>query len=260
MNEIITFGKHYSLTDEIKIFVESAKRYCDRVTVIGTELSTELVDYLNSAGVNFIDANELAKRYRVNLSISPYSLKVIFYYLYLNNISTCTNALLCDFTDVFFQKNPFTLIKNSSTSYVGSENFPIKECTTNTTWLRVCYNEDIVNLLSNSDIINSGILLGSIHSCIYTLKEVCNDITSIMSRVGNYPTVDQASFNKCIFLDRENYIVLDNYEFYNLAHSSSASYKKEGNYYVINEHTPFIIHQYDVLHDLHRELRENLYE
>lgn len=260
MNEIITFGKHYSLTDEVKIFVESAKRHCDQVTVIGTELTAELISYLNSAGVNFVDANELAKKYKVDLTISPYSLKVIFYYLYLNNISTCTNAVLCDFTDVYFQKDPFLLIKNEKVSYVGSENFPIKDCPTNLTWLRVCYNEDIVNLLSNSNIINSGILLGSLRSCTYTLKEVCNDIACIMSRVGNYPIVDQASYNKCIFLDHENYVVLDNYEFYNLAHSSSASYKKEGDHYIINGRTPFIIHQYDVLHDLHREFKKNLYE
>ena len=61
MNEIVTFGKTYQLTDGIKVFARSAKKVPDCVvTVIGIDLSDDTIDFLQREGVRVVDGRELA--------------------------------------------------------------------------------------------------------------------------------------------------------------------------------------------------------
>jgi hypothetical protein len=56
MNEIVTFGKGYSLTKGIKVFVKSARNVPDcKVTIIGIDLSNEVTDFLIKEGINIIN-------------------------------------------------------------------------------------------------------------------------------------------------------------------------------------------------------------
>lgn len=245
MNEIITFGQDYSLEPGIKVFIKSAKKHSDKITVLGNNLSSELQTFLQKHSCNYIDVSLLAKKYNVQTSLSAYTLKVIYFYLYCKHVSKAVNVYLCDFTDIFIQKNVFELIQNNK-PYVTSENFIIKQCETNTTWLNICYNSDIFNLLSNKEILNGGSILGKRFAATNLLKEMCNDMMQIIARIGNYQNIDQASLNKTVYFDSFNYNILTNQEIINMAHSSNTNDLRH----------PYVIHQYDV----NKELMNKLYE
>ena len=255
MNEIITFGKGYKLNSGIRVFVESAKRYCDKLTIISSRLDQELIDFLNLNEVNVVSADNIAGKYNVNTSISPYTLKVIFFYLYCKHYCTSSNVYLCDFTDVCFQQNLFELIANDN-PYVTSENYLIANCQTNTTWINLCYNTDIYNLLKKYEILNGGSILGKLTSVIDLLKEMCLDMTQIISRIGNYQNIDQASLNKVVYFDRARYNILNNLEIANLAHFENATTVLKKDKVSVNGKEPYVLHQYDVIKPLENFLYE----
>jgi hypothetical protein len=255
MNEIITFGKGYKLNSGIKVFVKSAKQFCDKLTIICSQMDYELIQFLNQNGVNIVNADDLAKNHNVQISISPYTLKVIFFYLYCKHYCTSTNVYLCDFTDIFFQKNLFELITNKK-PYVTSENYLISKCQTNTTWINLCYNADIYNLLKKYEILNGGSIFGNLTSTTALLKEMCADMTQIISRVGNYQNIDQASLNKVVYFDRARYNILNALEIANLAHFENADTILEKNKIYINQKQPYVLHQYDVIKPLEAFLYE----
>lgn len=253
MNEIITFGKGYQLNDGIKVFVKSAKNICDNITVICSNLSTELLGFLKSNNVNIVDADELTTKHTVNSSLSPYTLKMIFFYLYCKNYCSSNAVYLCDFTDLCFRKNLFELITNSK-PYVTTENFVIEKCQTNTTWLNLCYNPDIYHLLKKKEILNGGSILGELEGVVSLLKEMCTDMTHIISRIGNYQNIDQASLNKVVYFDKIRYNIFSNLEIANLAHLGNSSVNLTPESITINQKEPYVLHQYDFIKSLEQFL------
>jgi hypothetical protein len=253
MNEIITFGKGYKLSPGIKVFVKSAKNFCQTLTLIASGITDELREFLYENKVNLVDAEDLSRRYNVNASISPYTLKVIYFYLYCKHFSTASNVYLCDFTDVFIQKDVFELIKNNK-PYVTSENFSIGNCDTNTTWLKICYNSDVLKLLMKYDILNGGSILGKREDSVLLLKEMCNDMAQIISRIGNYQNIDQASLNKVVYFDKYRYNILNNFEIFNLAHFGQSKCNFEDSKITVNGKEPYVLHQYDVIKELENYL------
>lgn len=258
MNEIITYGRYYDLNLGIKTFVSSAKKINSNVTVISDNLSTDVLNYLSKNQVNVIDANELSKKYNIQTTLSPYTLKVIYFYLYIKNICSATNVYLCDFTDIFFQKDPFSLIQTNK-CYVTSENNKIEKCSTNTTWINICYNQDIYNLLKHNEILNGGNIFGQKEACIVCLKEMCSDMTQIISRIGNYPNIDQASLNKVVYFDRARYEILNKLEIANLAHHGNCQFNFSADKQITIYNTaPFVLHQYDVVKQIQHIIHANL--
>lgn len=256
MNEIIAFGQGYKLQPGIKVFVNSAKNFCNKITILGNNLSEELQTFIKDSGVSFVDTQELVQRFNVNKNISPYTLKVIFFYLYCKHYSQATNVYLCDFTDVFIQKNVFELVQNEN-PYVTSENFLIQNCQTNSTWLNVCYNQDIFGLLKKHEVLNGGSILGNRILTLSLLKEMCADMTQIISRIGNYPNIDQASLNKVVRFDAFRYNILNNFQIFNLAHfGNSKTEITSDNKVKIDNKEPYVIHQYDVIKTLETYLYE----
>ena len=225
---------------------------CNQVTVISTGLTDDLISFLTDNGVNLINADELAKTHNVKTNISPYTLKVIYFYLYVKFYSLNTNVYLSDFTDLFFQKDPFDLIQNTK-PYVTSENHYMYDCETNKTWINICYNADVFNLLKKYQILNGGTIFGNRETVIDLLKELCTDMTHIISRIGNYQNIDQASLNKTVYFDQHRYNILSGYQIMNLAHFQHAKVEY-GDYITINGKTPHVIHQYDVIKPLENYL------
>ena len=253
MNEIITFGQGYKLSPGIKVFVKSAKQFCDTLTLISSGITPDLTSFLKDHNVNIVDSLELAKKYNVQTTISPYTLKVIFFYLYSKHYSTASNVYLCDLTDVYIQKNVFELIKNYK-PYVTSENEYISNCQTNTTWINLCYNSDVYNLLKKYQILNGGSILSNRESAVELLKEMCLDMTQIISRIGNYQNIDQASLNKVVYFDQYRYNILNQFEIANLAHYGNAEVDLNSSLIKINKNEPYVLHQYDVIKKLENYL------
>ena len=254
MNEIITYGQGYKLSPGIKVFVKSAKQFCNTLTVISSGLTSELTTFLTENGVNIVNADTLSEKFNIQTTLSPYTLKVIYFYLYAKHISLASNVYLCDFTDVLFQKTPFSLIQNPK-PYVTSENQYIADCQTNATWINLCYNNDVFNLLKKYQILNGGNIFGSRYSCTELLKEMCTDMTHIISRIGNYQNIDQASLNKTVYFDQQRYNILNNLEIVNLAHvSKTAKYSISESSIIINGTIPAVIHQYDFIKEIENYL------
>lgn len=255
MNEIITFGQGYKLSPGIKTFIRSAKKVCNTVTVICTDLAEDVISFLNEHEVKIVDGKELAEKYNVKTTLSPYTLKMIYFYLYCKHVCNAENVYLCDFTDLCFQKNPFELIKNGK-PYITSENSIIGKCQTNSVWLVHCYNQDLYSIVAKYEILNGGNIFGKKNSVVDLLKEMCHDMTLIISRIGNYQNIDQACLIKTVYFDRLRYNILNNYEIFNLANNTKAIYEQAKSTIKLNGKVPYVIHQYDAIKLLEKHLFE----
>lgn len=244
MNEIITFGTNYNLVPGIKVLIKSAKLVCNNVTVIDLNLKQEVKDFLYKENVNVFDANYFLTKHAVDSSLSPYTLKVIFFYLYCKHICTAEKVYMADFTDVLFQTDPFELITNNN-PYVISENALIKNCQVNTDWIHICFNGDIFKLLQDKDILNGGMYLGTREAMIFLLSQMTIELQQIISRIGNYLIPDQAALNKLVYFDQRRYNILNGVELFNMAHFSNESFKQTSDKkYAFNDISPKVIHQY----------------
>jgi len=261
MNEIVTYGQNYTLNKGIKVFIKSAIKTGNKVTVIGYNLQDDVIKYFKDNNVNYVDALPIATKYNVDLKLSPYTLKVIFFYLYCNKISTSESVFLCDFTDVYFQGDIFKdFYKTQGKPTVFHEIELIMNCKTNTTWMNLCYNTDIFNLTRGYEIINGGAILGHRERCAELLKEMCTDISIIIGRIGNYPNVDQAVLNKVIRFDYLRYNIWDYNTVANMAYVNvKRSVSIKNNKIIIdNNIIPAVIHQYDVNKDVEKFINEQI--
>jgi len=259
MNEIITYGQNYSLNKGIKVFIQSAIKTGSKVTVIGCNLKDDVVDYFKNNNVNYVNAHPIAEKYNVDLNLSPYTLKVIFFYLYCSKISTSENVFLCDFTDVYFQGDVFKdFYKTQGKPTVFHEIELIMNCKTNTTWMNLCYNTDIFNLTRGYEIINGGAILGHRERCAELLKEMCSDISIVIGRIGNYPNVDQAVLNKVVRFDYLRYNIWDYNTVANMAYANAKRTVKIKNGKIVIDGSiiPVVVHQYDVNKDVERFINE----
>ena len=247
-NEIVVYGKGYTLNDGIKTIVSSAKKINANITVISDNLDYSVVNYVEDNGGKIFSVDNFSP-FNVTTSLSPYTLKVIYFYLYTKNFSKSENVYLCDFTDIYLQENLFELIKNDK-PYVTSENKKIKDCDVNTTWINICYDRDMFQQIKDNDIINGGNIFGKRESCIKLLKEMCIDMQQIISRVGNYANIDQASLTKTVHTNHElDFNILDNYEVANLAPCSLEEIDFEDDI-IVKGIKPYVIHQYDIFDKL----------
>lgn len=260
MNEIITFGKGYKLNKGIEVFVQSAKRYYNNVTVLDLDNNFCVTNYLKQNNVNTPDVKGICNKHQVDITLSPYTLKVILFYLYCKNYCTAENIFLTDFTDVYFQGNIFENISKQKVTVFSEEN-TIGNCQTNSTWINICYNRDILGLLKDKIIINGGCVLGTRTLIIQLLKEMCTECTEVISRIGNYQNIDQAILNKVVHFD---------YYRYNIEHQKIANMAQKKNKFtawvgdqnvgfskMMEEHKddiPIILHQYDVNKQLEKEI------
>jgi len=259
MNEIITYGQNYSLNKGIKVFIQSAIKTGSKVTVIGCNLKDDVVDYFKNNNVNYVNAHPITEKYNVDLNLSPYTLKVIFFYLYCSKISTSENVFLCDFTDVYFQGDVFKdFYKTQGKPTVFHEIELIMNCKTNTTWMNLCYNTDIFNLTRGYEIINGGAILGHRERCAELLKEMCSDISIVIGRIGNYPNVDQAVLNKVVRFDYLRYNIWDYNTVANMAYANAKRTVKIKNGKIVIDGSiiPVVVHQYDVNKDVERFINE----
>jgi ADP-glucose pyrophosphorylase len=153
---------------------------------------------------------------------------------------------MCDLTDVFVQQNVFDLIKNDK-PYISSENNTIENCQTNTTWINLCYNSDVFNILRSKEILNGGMYLGTKKCLIELFKELCLELSQIISRIGNYLIPDQAALNKLVYFDFHRYNIVKDYSLLNLAHhSNNKSIELKTDTFTIESFIPSVVHQYKV--------------
>lgn len=259
MNEIVVYAGEYKLSPGIKVFVKSAKENCPKakIVVLYKDIGTDLLEFLKGeSNVRLFSVEDQLKNYNIDYSLSPYTLKVICFYLFTKYFSQADNLYLCDFTDIWFTGDIFKHTPDKCT--VFGEGELIQNCQTNSTWINICYNQDIYNLLKKYEIINGGSILGRKNLCLDLLCEMISESTNIISRIGNYQNIDQAILNKVVYFDRNRFEVdgfinedLGFPRVINLAHGKKyhpgAQLENIKNY-------AYVIHQYDVNKDLMQEL------
>lgn len=243
MNEIIAFGSKYSLNNGIRVFVKSSKLYCDKLTIIVLNIEQNLRDFLEQENVNIIEGSELAQKYNINTNISPFTLKVIFYYLYIKHYTKSKNVFICDITDNYFKGNVFNLLSEDKSIFVASEDNKIKNCDVNGTWIRTCYGEYIYNQIRDKNIINSGTLLGTRDECIAFLDKVTKDCNQILSKIS-YPIIDQAVYNKIVHLNEHKVNIISD-GIVNMSHLKDKT----------KIDTALVLHQYDI----DEKLKQSIY-
>lgn len=244
-NEIICYAQGYD-SKKLANFINSFNlnvRGADLIIITkNTELKCNQVTQVNS------DIMDLA--YKVDTSLSPYTLKVIYFYLYCKHISKADNVFLCDCTDVFFNQSPFGILKDKVS--VFTENELIKNCLVNTEWVKLCYNQDILNLLYQKPIINGGLILGNRIECLSLLKEMCVEISGVIGRIGNYRNLDQAVLNKVVYFDELKYNIESTWDAVNCAHLTNTGIIPifKNNKLYLDDFTPHIVHQYPCFKNL----------
>lgn len=261
MNEIITFGKGYKLNKGIEVFVQSAKNFYKHITVLDLENDFNVTNYLMQNGINTPDAKVICNKHNVDLTLSPYTLKVILFYLYCKNYCTAENVYLTDFTDVYFQGDIFENMLTQRVTVFSEEN-TIGNCQTNSTWINICYNRDILGLLKDKVIVNGGCILGPRALVVDLLKEMCDECAQVIGRIGNYQNIDQAILNKVVHFDYHRYNI-EHQEVANLAQKKNRdkhiridnnTFGFDKGYKSKSEDIPKIIHQYDVNKQLEKEI------
>jgi hypothetical protein len=83
---------------------------------------------------------------------------------------------------------------------------------------------------------------------------MCDDMALIISRIGNYPNIDQASLNKVVYFDSYRHNILEHLKVANLAHLANSDVSIENEKIQINNVVPHVIHQYDVIKQIENHL------
>jgi len=244
-NEILTFGTNYKLNDGIKTIVQSAKNTSGALTVIGVDLDRETIKYIEDNKGKYVDGRELSIKHNIDLTLSPYTLKVIFYTLYCKRYTDSDNVFICDFTDVYFQRDIFKLINDNKVT-VHSELKKIETCPTNSTWINTCFGSEVYGNIKNNNIINSGTFYGKRKNINTLLDKMCTEVVRALGFCGNYLIIDQPAMNKLVYEQPDIFEVREDNKVYNLAHNTETDFTLKENYISLNNYESYVLHQYDV--------------
>lgn len=182
----------------IEVTIKSLREvYSGPVIVLHKNVSSKLLTFLHTYNIETFDCNALPVIYQT----SAFNNKIIYSYLFLKNNKRNLkdkNILFCDIGDIYFQKNPFDLQTNNI--YLSLESEQIKYCEVNSSWLKICYNEEIFNKIKERVVVNSGFILGTYEQILSLFNLITNEMSKIFSKI-NYPITDQAIVNKLVYYD-----------------------------------------------------------
>jgi len=246
MNEIVCYSQNYSFDKMNNIITSFEINAIDKYTkIIFLYKNMVIPEHIKEKKhISCIDVSTMDVKYNVDTSLSPYVLKVIYFYLYSKHTSQADNVFLCDCTDLFFNKNPFELVKDKVSVFTETEY--ILNCDCNTTQIHIVYNPDIYQIIKDKLIINGGLILGKRTQCIDLLKEMCTDTADMIGRRGNYSNPDQAILNKVVYFDELNYHVSQDGTMVNCSHLSRQNVPVEfvNQKITVSGKEPHVVHQY----------------
>ena len=235
-------GQNYDFSG-IKVTIKSLKEhYNGEITVIVKNVDDRLLGFLREYDINIINSSD----YNVIFNTSPYNNKIIYIHLYFEKYKESLKdyeILYCDMNDVYFRTNPFNLKYDSL--WFGLENLEIGKCQTNSIWCSVCYGNDILNLMKDNIVINSGIIMGHFSEIRNLYSLMIRDMSRILYKI-NYPITDQIIVNKLVYVDKLS-CTLDSINVNNLAQGIKTDINNLLNhqYKVNNEHKNILYKKYE---------------
>jgi len=227
--------------DGIKVTIKSLREYYKgKAIALCKDVDKQLLVFLTKNDIECIDCSA----YKVLFKTSPYNNKVLYSYLFLKqNLEQYKqyNVLLCDIGDVYFKTNPFCLCSEHSMPLtLFLEDKPFINCECNSTWIRVCYNQHVLEKIKNNIVINAGLYLSSYLRLLEFFKLMVDEMSLIFGKV-NYPIVEQAVVNKLIYVNKVE-CVLDSENVNNMAQQVKTKADNKIN------------HQYKVFPELKKEI------
>lgn len=112
--------------------------------------------------------------------------------------------LFTDFTDVFFQGNPFELIQKIDTTkiIVISEGTIIKDQLWNYNMLCSLYPKEHIDIISDYEVLNGGIICGNHEQIIDYTQKIINEYNSLDENTKNLFGIDQPIMMKLIYINQ----------------------------------------------------------
>jgi hypothetical protein len=178
--------------------------------------------------------------------IHIYNFRHYLYYDYLlKNHQTFKNVLITDVKDVFFQKDPFDFTIEEKI-YVAVENVSvsINDNLYTANWIRKGYDESVLTLVGEKEVICAGTTLAPVQLMMNYLKRLIEEFFNVKDV---YKCADQAMLNVLIHTNQID--VFRCYNFYGpfLTLDTQADYRLNNDNNLINKNGDVVntVHQYD---------------
>jgi hypothetical protein len=239
-------------------FLKSYDKYASGDLYLITDRPEQFTGFKKVKTVNIFD---MAKKYKVNLTLTPFNLKPILYYLFLKDFKEDCNVFLTD-VDVVFQDDPFKVLDKvpTDTFIICEEKKLYSECDTNTIWFNMGYREHYDKVV-NEKILNCGITLGNIRSVTDYQKQVAHELQKVLAR-QYYFAYDQVILNVLYYVTKSispTILPHGNEYIVHLAHVDNEELTKENVknalLYASNNEPYPIVHQFN-----ERPVLSNMYE
>jgi hypothetical protein len=190
MNITIALSINYGRKNVLP-FLKSYNKYASGDLYLITDRPDQFTGFEKVKTVNIFD---MAKKYKINLNLTPFNLKPILYYFFLKDFKEDCNVLLTD-VDVIFQEDPFKILEKvkTDTFIICEEKKLYSECDTNTTWFNMGYSPDY-DKVKDKKILNCGITIGSKESIKDYQKQVAYELQNVLAR-QYYFAYDQVILN-----------------------------------------------------------------
>lgn len=242
-NLIMSLATGYTV-DQIQNFVFSLRKYYNGQICVITDVRTpEFLDFLTKYSIDNFILNEQVHFAQVGLlrwKLTKHVLETQY--------PDIENIILSDIRDVIFQGNPFDFLSGKSLDF-SVELKRIKECGTNTEWIKRIYGEDEFTKIKDQWILCGGVTAGKRHGVIRLCDLIINESTKAASLW--YPDfIDQAALNvlyrKGEFPDCHLHRTGDSL-ISTMGHARSFTLDKEG--YLLGDRSQRVamVHQYDRL-------------
>ncbi|EAY02503.1 hypothetical protein TVAG_020560 [Trichomonas vaginalis G3] len=161
--------------NRIEILARSLRSVgCLARIVVLVPLNANITQDLTDCGIEFVKIASVSSR----LQRSPHKMRWEWYYQYLQeHLNEFDRILHTDAFDTYAQYDPFSNNIKNDTLYAISEDRPIKECIFNTKWLNSCYNNTVLEELSEKSILCSGTVIGG-------ARQFMKLVETMVDRVG----------------------------------------------------------------------------
>jgi hypothetical protein len=236
---IMGIAINYSIED-LQPFILSLKRsgYQGKVVLFVEDKRSLLALYLQSLSVETLICGP---------SLMPYGNSRYFLYKeFLKKEKQIERVLITDVRDVFFQSDPMISFPGHTLfCFEEDRSMSLSSCPYNSKWVLETYGEAALSRFGNSNIICSGVTVGSHELMIDYLEKMCNELERVPSVWGG----DQAVHNMLFYSGKIPYSVLipnESASVYTLAYVPPELLRTDANGAIINSMgIPAVIHQYD---------------
>jgi hypothetical protein len=121
------------------------------------------------------------------------------------NIYEYENYIFTDFSDVFFQGNPFEIIEKIDNEYLNviSEGISIKNQLWNYNFLLTIFGENEINEIIENEVINGGVIFGNKYQLMDYVDIVISEYEKLNNNVNYFFGVDQPILNYVIYKTKQ---------------------------------------------------------